>query len=59
MGRAADPHATEAWSVTGKVHAIGHTELNPRVVSNLWALGDKVSPHFVLDMGLARFHPLL
>lgn len=43
---------TEAWSVTGEVYAIGHTEMNPRVVSNLWAVGYKVSPRLVLDAGL-------
>lgn len=43
---------TEAWSLTGEVYAIGGTELNPRVVSNLWALGYKVSSRLVLDVGL-------
>ncbi|HJW43870.1 MAG TPA: hypothetical protein VJ463_05415 [Geothrix sp.] len=43
---------TEAWSVTGEVYAIGRTDLNPRVVSNLWAVGYKVSPRLVLDAGL-------
>jgi hypothetical protein len=43
---------TEAWSLTGEVYAIGRTELNPRIVSNLWALGYKVSPGLVLDIGL-------
>jgi len=59
-GRVRQPAATaslsrtlsETWSLTGEVYAIGGTELNPRVVSNLWALGYKVSPRLVLDAGL-------
>jgi hypothetical protein len=43
---------TETWSLTGEVYAIGRTELNPRIVSNLWALAYKVSPGLVLDAGL-------
>ncbi len=43
---------TEAWSLTGEVYAIGRTELNPRIVSNLWALAYKVSPGLVLDAGV-------
>ncbi len=43
---------TEAWSLAGEVYAIGATEVNPRIVSNLWALGYKVSPRLVLDAGL-------
>lgn len=43
---------TETWSVTGEIYAIGGTELGPRVVSNLWAVGYKVSPRLVLDAGL-------
>lgn len=43
---------TETWSVTGEIYAIGGTELNPRVVSNLWAVGYKVSSRLVLDAGL-------
>lgn len=43
---------TEAWSLTGEVYTIGATEMNPRVVSNLWAVGYKVSSRLVLDAGL-------
>jgi hypothetical protein len=43
---------SEAWSLTGEVYAIGGTELNPRVVSSLWAVGYKVSSRLVLDAGL-------
>lgn len=43
---------TEAWSLTGEVYAIGRTGLNPRIVSNLWALAYKVSPGLVLDAGV-------
>lgn len=54
---------TEAWSLTGEVYAIGGTGLGPRVVSNLWAVGYKVSPGLVLDasvdVGLTRGAPKL
>jgi Putative MetA-pathway of phenol degradation len=42
----------EQWSLTGEVYWIGATSENPRVVSNLWAIGYKVSPRLVLDAGL-------
>lgn len=59
-GRVAQPAATcalsrslgGAWSLAGEVYAIGATELNPRIVSNLWAVGYKVSPRLILDAGL-------
>jgi hypothetical protein len=40
------------WSLTAEVYWIGATSENPLVVSNLWALGYKVSPRLVLDAGL-------
>jgi hypothetical protein len=40
------------WSLTGEVYWIGATRENPIIVSNLWALGYKVSPRLVLDAGL-------
>ena len=42
----------EQWSLTGEVYWIGATSENPLVVSNLWAVGFKVSPRLVLDAGL-------
>ena len=39
------------WSLTAEVYTIGATSSNPRIVSNLWALGYKVSPRLVLDAG--------
>lgn len=39
------------WSLTAEVYTIGATSLNPRIVSNLWAVGYKVSPRLVLDAG--------
>jgi hypothetical protein len=59
-GRVRQPAATaslsrtlsETWSLTGEVYTIGGTELNPRVVSNLWALACKISPRLVLDAGV-------
>lgn len=59
-GRVGQPIATcalsrplgGAWSLSGEVYAIGATELNPRVVSNLWAVGYQVSPRLVLDAGV-------
>ena len=43
---------TDAWSLSGEVYSIGGTALNPRIVSNLWAFGYKVSPACVLDGGV-------
>ena len=40
------------WSLTGEVYWIGATSENPIIVSNLWALGYKISPRLVLDAGL-------
>jgi len=42
----------EKWSVTGELYALSSTPLNPRIVSNLWALDYKVSPRMVLDCGV-------
>ena len=42
----------EQWSLTGEVYWIGASSENPLIVSNLWALGYKVSPRLVLDAGL-------
>lgn len=68
-GRVRQPAATvslsqslsDAWSVTGEVYTIGGTRLGSRVVSNLWALGYKVSPGLVLDaavdLGLTQGAP--
>ena len=39
------------WSLTGEVYTIGATSQNPRIVSNLWAAGYKVSSRLVLDAG--------
>ena len=69
-GRVRQPAATvclnrslsDAWSLTGELYTIGGTELNPRIVSNLWAFGYKVSPACVLDggvdIGLTRGAPV-
>jgi hypothetical protein len=43
---------TDTWSLTSEVYTIGGTELNPRIVSNLWAIGYKVSSRLVLDAGV-------
>lgn len=59
-GRVRQPAATaslsrtlsQTWSLTSEIYAIGGTALNPRVVSNLWALGYKVSSRLVLDAGV-------
>lgn len=40
------------WSLTAEVYWIGATSESPLVVSNLWAIGYKVSPRLVLDAGL-------
>jgi hypothetical protein len=40
------------WSLTAEVYWIGATSENPLVVSNLWAIGYKLSPRLVLDAGL-------
>lgn len=42
----------EQWSLTGELYWIGPTTENARIVSNLWAVGFKVSPRLVLDAGL-------
>jgi Putative MetA-pathway of phenol degradation len=42
----------EQWSLTGELYWIGATPHNARIVSNLWALGFKVSPRLVLDAGV-------
>ncbi|MBI4913870.1 MAG: hypothetical protein HY823_14140 [Acidobacteria bacterium] len=59
-GRVRQPAATLAvtrnlgpvWSITGEVYGMAGTVLNPRVVSNLWALACKVSHRLVLDCGV-------
>jgi len=68
-GTAQQPAATlcvsrtisERWSLTGELYAIGKTSQNPRIVSNLWAVGYKVSSRLVLDgaldLGLTRGAP--
>lgn len=43
---------TDAWSITGELYAIQATPVNERIVSNLWALGYKVSKRLVLDAGV-------
>jgi hypothetical protein len=40
------------WSATGELYTIGPSFQNARIVSNLWAVGYKVSPRLVLDAGL-------
>ena len=51
----------EQWSVTGELYSIGRTSQGPLIVSNLWAVGYKVSPRLVLDggvdVGLSRAAP--
>jgi hypothetical protein len=42
----------ERWSVTGELYTIGATSQNPRIVSNLWAAGCKMSRRLVLDAGV-------
>ena len=43
---------SEQWSVTGEIYSISGTFGSGVVVSNLWALGYKVSPRLVLDGGI-------
>lgn len=42
----------DRWSATGELYWIGPTSENPRVVSNLWAIGCKLAPSLVLDAAL-------
>ena len=41
-----------SWSLTGELYGIAGTSLNPRTVSNLWALAFKASSRLVLDCGV-------
>jgi hypothetical protein len=40
------------WSLTGEIYSIGHTSQNAFILSNLWAVGYKVSTRLVLDAGV-------
>jgi hypothetical protein len=40
---------SERWSITAKLYGIGATSANPKIVSNLWSVGYKLSPRFVLS----------
>jgi hypothetical protein len=42
----------DAWSITGELYALQATPMNPKIVSNLWALAYKVSKRLVLDAGV-------
>jgi len=42
----------EQWSLTGEIYSIGGTDGSDAIVSNLWAVGYKVSPRLVLDGGI-------
>jgi hypothetical protein len=42
----------EHWSVTGELYSLAKTSQADTVVSNLWAVGYKVSPRLVLDGGV-------
>jgi hypothetical protein len=43
---------SDQWSLTAEVYSIGATSQGPSVVSNLWALGYKVSGGLILDAGV-------
>jgi hypothetical protein len=47
VSRTLDTH----WSFTSELYTIGATSQNPRIISNLWAAGYKVSSRLVLDAG--------
>jgi len=40
------------WSITGEIYSIGGVSGSGPWVSNLWAVGYKVSPRLVLDGGI-------
>jgi hypothetical protein len=40
------------WSLTGELYSIGDTPQNAFILSNLWAVGYKVSTRLVLDAGV-------
>ena len=42
----------EEWSLTAEIYSIGATPDNARIVSNLWAVGYKMSPSLILDAGV-------
>src|SRR5262249_23616593 len=42
----------ERWSLTAELYTIGPSPAGPRVVSNLWCAGYKVSSRLVLDGGV-------
>jgi hypothetical protein len=42
----------DRFSLTGELYTIGPAPGTPRIVSNLWSLGYKVSSRLVLDCGL-------
>jgi hypothetical protein len=42
----------DRWSLTAELYSIGPSPAGPRVVSNLWCAGYRVSPRLVLDGGV-------
>jgi hypothetical protein len=42
----------DRWSLTAELYSIGPTPETPRIFSNLWSVGYKVSSRLVLDGGL-------
>ena len=42
----------ERWSLTGEIYCVGGPAGDDAIVSNLWAIGYKVSTRLVLDGGV-------